>query len=167
MYASQHPYITNAAFLWLWQRLNFTVDSAYKPRHIKTLVRLSRSSGLYPECLVLNGVNIEVHSIASGSFGDIHKGSIGQHTIAVKILKLCSKIDRDSFLKAIWTFLFRNFNWRKYAAICVWSCRVAAIIPCKRAAVLWRLSARSTKTLLGMSVDGPWRFGRLFGLYSW
>jgi len=85
----------------LQARLNFPIDPAYKPRHIKTLVRLSRSSGLYPDCLILNGISIEGDSIASGAFGEVYKARLGQQTIAVKILKLHSKFDTHTLLKVL------------------------------------------------------------------
>jgi hypothetical protein len=65
------------------------------------LVRLSQSFRLYPECLILNGISIEGDSIASGAFGEVYKGRLGQQTIAVKILKLHSKSDTHTLLKVI------------------------------------------------------------------
>jgi hypothetical protein len=81
------------------QRLNFPIDAAYKLRHIETLIRLSRASGLYPECLVLKGINIEGNAVAGGTFGDIYKGHLGDQTIAVKVLRAFTASDRDHLLK--------------------------------------------------------------------
>jgi hypothetical protein len=83
------------------QRLNFPIDAAYKLRHIETLIRLSRASGLYPECLVLKGINIEGNAVAGGTFGDIYKGHLGGQTIAVKVLRAFTASDRDHLLKVV------------------------------------------------------------------
>jgi hypothetical protein len=85
----------------LRQCLNSGVDSEYRPHLIKTLVRLSRLSRLYPECLVLNEIKIEGNSIASGASGDVYKGRIGQQTVAVKMLRIHWMFDRDKLLKVI------------------------------------------------------------------
>jgi hypothetical protein len=85
----------------------------------------------------------------------------------VKILKLHSKSDTHTLLKVIWSFLFGDFDWIRYTAICIWSRRMGTTIPWKCAAVIWCLPAeqgRPTKTLPGMFLDGKWPFGRLFVL---
>ena len=84
-----------------WQRLNFPVDSAYKARHVKALVRLSQSSGLYPECLVLDGINLRGNPVAGGGFGDVWKGDLVGQMIAIKVLKVYDKSDRDKLLKVV------------------------------------------------------------------
>ena len=64
------------------------MDPLHKPRHIKALLRLSRASGLYPECLALKGVKIEAHPVARGSYGDVFKGHLHGRVIAVKALRI-------------------------------------------------------------------------------
>jgi len=83
----------------LQARLNFAVDPAYKPRHVKALIRLSQASGLYPECLVLNGVNLQGNPVAGGAFGDVYKGHIEGQMLAVKVLKVYEMSERDELLK--------------------------------------------------------------------
>lgn len=72
---------------------------AYKSRHVKALIRLSEAAGLFPNCLVLKGIQIESHPVAGGSFGDIYKGRLLDQDIAVKILKVYQKSDMDIILK--------------------------------------------------------------------
>jgi len=74
---------------------------AQKSRFVKALIRLSRASGLYPECLVLSGMKIEGDAVAGGGFGDVYKGSFKGHEIAVKVLKVYQKSDMDKLLKVI------------------------------------------------------------------
>jgi hypothetical protein len=94
-------WVANTSFSWLRQRLNFKIHPKYKFRHLKTLVRLSRSSGLYPECLVLDEINIQGNPIVSGAFGDIYKCYFGPNMVAVKVLKANTTSDRETILKAI------------------------------------------------------------------
>ena len=101
--------------------MSVTIDSAYKSRHIKALIRLSRASGLYPECLVLQGINIEGDAVAGGGFGDVYKGHLQGQEIAIKILRVYQKSDMDKLLKVIHSSLalchyklmvFRNSHLR-------------------------------------------------------
>lgn len=81
--------------------MDFPFDSTYKPRHVKALIALSRAAGLYPECLVLKGIEIEGDAVAGGGFGDIYKGRLGCQEIAIKVLRIYQKSDMDKLLKAI------------------------------------------------------------------
>ena len=74
---------------------------AYKPRHVKTLMRLSRASGLYPECLVLEEMEIEGEAVAGGGFGDVHKGRLRGQVIAVKVLRVYQSSDMLALMKVI------------------------------------------------------------------
>ena len=71
----------------------------YKSRHVKTLMKLSRASGLYPECLILKGVDMEEDPVAQGSYGDVHKGQLQGKKIAVKVLRIYQDSNRDKLLK--------------------------------------------------------------------
>jgi hypothetical protein len=75
------------------------VDPSYKRRHLKTLVKLSRASRLYPECLTLTGVKIGNNPVAAGGFGDIFRGNVRGENIAVKVLRIFKKKDMDDLLK--------------------------------------------------------------------
>jgi len=68
------------------------VDPALKHHHVKALVRLSAANGLYPECLVLEGIEIIGDAIGGGGFADIFKGRLLDQYITVKMLKQHSTI---------------------------------------------------------------------------
>ena len=70
------------------QRLDFPLDPQYKPLHVKLLLKLSKVSGLHPECLDLNGVEVEGHPVDRGSYGDVYKGRLHGQVIAVKALRI-------------------------------------------------------------------------------
>jgi len=65
------------------------------------LLKLSRLSGLYPECLVRDDVQlIGTDPVAAGGFGEVWKGRVpGQELIAVKIMKIYEKSDVEKLLK--------------------------------------------------------------------
>src|SRR5882762_10619485 len=71
------------------QRLDYSMDPAYRPRHVKALLKLSEASGLYPECLVLKGIEVGQQSVAVGGFGDVFKGRLYDRVVAVKALRIC------------------------------------------------------------------------------
>lgn len=72
----------------LYQRLDFYVDPQFKGRHVKALIKLSESSGTFPQCLVLSDVSLEDEPVAGGGFGDVFRGRLRGHEIAVKVLKV-------------------------------------------------------------------------------
>lgn len=71
-----------------------------RSQFVNALVLLSRGSGLYPECLVLRGVQWAGDDpIAAGRFGDVYKGKIrGQH-VAIKKLRIYEKTNISKHLK--------------------------------------------------------------------
>lgn len=81
------------------QRLDIDIHPKYKPRHIKALITLSKQSGLVPDCLILNGVEVEGHAVAAGGFGDVYKGRLKTQEIALKVLKVYQKSDMQKLLK--------------------------------------------------------------------
>jgi hypothetical protein len=62
-------------------------------------MKLSKASGLYPECLVLKCVDMERDPVAVGGYGDVHKGLLQGEQIAVKVLRLYQKADLVKLLK--------------------------------------------------------------------
>ena len=77
------------------------MDPKLKHRHVQALIKLSRASGLYPDCIALNGIELEEDPVAGGGFGEVHKGLFqGQH-IAVKVLRVYQKSDVVKLLKVI------------------------------------------------------------------
>jgi serine/threonine protein kinase len=79
--------------------MDVAVDPALKRRHVKALVRLSAATGLYPECLVLEGIEITGDAVGGGGFADIFKGRLVDQEIAVKVLKVYQKSDIEKLLK--------------------------------------------------------------------
>ena len=56
---------------------------------LKALVRLSEKTGLYPECLVLTGLDkIGEHPVAAGSFGEVWQGMLHEQEVSVKVVKV-------------------------------------------------------------------------------
>jgi len=72
----------------LQARLDFWIHPKYQARHVKILVKLSRTSACYPDCLVLKGINITGDPVAQGGFGDVYKGWLGGQDLAIKVLRV-------------------------------------------------------------------------------
>jgi len=81
------------------------MDPRHKARHVKTLLRLSRSSGLYPECLALKGIEMEAHPVDRGGYGDVYKGVLHGQVIAVKALRIYQTSDIFRLLKVVFEFV--------------------------------------------------------------
>jgi len=77
---------------------------------------MCRASGFYPECLILNGIEIKGDSIAAGSFGEVYKAEIrmarsGQKKdIAIKILKVYQNSDAKKITKS---FVTEAVTWKQ------------------------------------------------------
>ena len=87
------------------------VDLALKRHHVKALIRLSGATGLYPECLVLKGIQIIGDAVGGGGFADIYKGWLWNQEIAVKVLKVYQKSDMEKLLKVLMYVIFINVIW--------------------------------------------------------
>ncbi|KZP04035.1 kinase-like protein [Athelia psychrophila] len=94
----------------LQARLDLYIDPAFKQRHVKALVKLSASSGLFPTCLVLNDVTLEPDPVASGAFGEVYKGALRGHLIAVKMLKMYRSSVVEKILRG---FAREAVTWRQ------------------------------------------------------
>jgi len=94
----------------LQARLDVAVDPACKRRHVKALIRLSGATGLYPECLVLDQIEILGDAVGGGGFADIFKGRLQGQAIAVKVLKVYQKSDIEKLLKE---FSSEAVTWRQ------------------------------------------------------
>jgi hypothetical protein len=72
---------------------------------------LSGATGLYPECLVLEGIDIIGDAVGGGGFADIFKGRLRDEDIAVKVLKVYQKSDIQKLLKVTLKYvIFVNVN---------------------------------------------------------
>ena len=81
--------------------MDVALDPAYKRSHVRALIRLSRETGLYPECLALKGVEIQGDAVGGGGFADIFKGQLEDQKIAVKMLRVYEKSDMHKLLKVM------------------------------------------------------------------
>lgn len=79
--------------------LDSVLDSIHKYRLVKVLIKLSRASGLYPECLFLKGIEVVGNPVAEGGFGDVYKGQLGDQEIAIKMLRVYQRSDMQQLLK--------------------------------------------------------------------
>jgi hypothetical protein len=71
-------------------------------RHTTALLKLCAASGLYPECIVLKGVQLLTRDpIAAGNFGDVWKGVRHGKAIAVKSPHIYRESDMVQLLKVI------------------------------------------------------------------
>ncbi|KIJ97720.1 hypothetical protein K443DRAFT_236688 [Laccaria amethystina LaAM-08-1] len=64
------------------------------------LLRLSRSSELYPECLTITDLERDDYALDSGRFGEIYKGRSRNQAICLKIIKVNRKTEIKRILKA-------------------------------------------------------------------
>ncbi|KAF7976136.1 hypothetical protein HWV62_7433 [Athelia sp. TMB] len=92
------------------QRLDYPVESPFKARHFQALVKLSKRSQRYPECLVLEDMVLPPDPVAGGSFGELYKGSMGKRDVAIKVLRVYQKSDMNRILKA---FAHEAIIWRQ------------------------------------------------------
>lgn len=78
------------------------MDPKLKHRHVQALIKLSKASGLYPECMALKGIELEEDPVAGGGFGEVHKGRLQGKLIAVKVLRVYQRSDIAKLLKVIY-----------------------------------------------------------------
>ena len=110
---------------------------------MSAIVKLSKNSGLYPECLILRGVQkLGQDAVAGGSFGDIWKGDVGGHMIAIKVMRIFGASNIEKVLKVCYFVLCtRGIHLSALLiGIFVRGGLVATTIPSKHFAILWRLS---------------------------
>ncbi|KIM91557.1 hypothetical protein PILCRDRAFT_763184 [Piloderma croceum F 1598] len=70
----------------------------------RALIKLSRTSGLYPECMTLKEIKlVGKTALAAGNFGDIWKGLLGGQEICIKVPRVFQRSDKVKLLKAFST----------------------------------------------------------------
>ena len=74
------------------------------------LLRLSKLSKLYPECLTITDLERDNYVVDSGHFGEIYKGRSRNQAICLKIIKIHRKTQVKHLLKVS---LFGAFKYRK------------------------------------------------------
>lgn len=75
------------------------MQDSLKALYMGAIITLARKSGLYPQCLHLEGVTIATRPVASGTFGDIYKGEVRGHAVAVKVFRPYEDSDITKLLK--------------------------------------------------------------------
>ncbi|KAJ7113567.1 kinase-like domain-containing protein [Mycena epipterygia] len=79
--------------------LDHDISSVIRPFLFKTLLRLSRVSGLHPKCFTLTGLQKLGEQVAAGGFGDIWKGAFCGQNVSVKVMRLFEDSDVKAVLK--------------------------------------------------------------------
>ncbi|KAK7014133.1 Rho guanine nucleotide exchange factor [Paramarasmius palmivorus] len=82
---------------------------------LKAVLRLSRQSNLYPQCLTIRNVEkLGEHAVASGGFAEIWKGGIhseeAQEVVCLKVVRLYQSSDIKKVLK---NFVREAIVWRQ------------------------------------------------------
>jgi len=135
------------------------MHSKYKHSHLNALVKLSRVSGLYPECFVLKTIKIDPNPVAHGGFADIYKGDFLGQEVGIKQLKVYQKSDIEKLLKVMLMYaIFDNVKWVPFPGIVFCSCHLETTVSSQCATILWHLSTtqKPTKGLPCVSLDGKW-----------
>ena len=82
------------------------VDHSQKGPLIIALIKLSKKSGLYPDCLILSHAATRGSDpIERGSFGDVWKGMICGREVAIKGLRVYLRSDAQKLLKVGFCFV--------------------------------------------------------------
>ncbi|KAK7437373.1 Rho guanine nucleotide exchange factor [Stygiomarasmius scandens] len=85
--------------------------STLRSKTLSAMMHLSKKSGLYPNCLVLDNVTkIGEHPVAAGGFGEIWRGLIGGQMACLKVVKVYSNSDVQKLLKE---FFKEAILWRQ------------------------------------------------------
>ena len=79
--------------------MDIDISPEYEHRHMAALIKLSKASGLVPECLVLKGIELDSEPIAGGGFGDVYKGRSRGQEMALKFLKVYQNSDIQKLIK--------------------------------------------------------------------
>ncbi|KAJ6507785.1 kinase-like domain-containing protein [Mycena vitilis] len=102
-------------------------------RLFKALVRLSKESGLHPQCFTLQGL-AQGCLVAGGSFGDVYKGWLEGQYVAVKMMRLFEESDIDTILKEFSreALIWRQFchpNLLPFFGLCYFQQRLCLVSP--------------------------------------
>ena len=79
--------------------MDIDISPEYEHRHMAALIKLSKASGLVPECLILKGIELDSKPIAGGGYGDVYKGRSRGQEMALKALRVYQKSDIQKLLK--------------------------------------------------------------------
>ncbi len=66
---------------------------------IKTIMRLSQNSFLYPHSLLVGNIKRDDIPYMSGSFGDVYRGTFRGQAVGLKVVKIYKKSDLARIFK--------------------------------------------------------------------
>jgi hypothetical protein len=78
-----------------------TLAREHQAMFVIALLRLSLKSALYPSCLILKDVEREPFPCASGTFGDVYKGSVQGSAVCIKMVRVYKKTEIDHALQVL------------------------------------------------------------------
>jgi len=74
-------------------------------------MRLSKNTGLYPDCLVLTDVELlSDYAVASGHFGEVWKAHIKGYNVAIKAVRVYQTSDMKKITKVAFSVLSKFFD---------------------------------------------------------
>ena len=86
-------------------------NSTRRSRLLSALLRLSRKSGFYPECIILKDIVREDDcAVASGHFGEVWKGKFRDQQVCLKVVKIYKQSHVDHLLKVRSSHFLCNNN---------------------------------------------------------
>lgn len=76
------------------------IEECLKHTLLVTLLRLSKKSGLYPQCFTIKDVKCGPFPVAAGHFGEVWKGKLKDVVVCLKILKVYQQSQIKQLVKA-------------------------------------------------------------------
>ncbi|KAF9263061.1 kinase-like protein [Marasmius fiardii PR-910] len=87
------------------------VSTTLRPSIFKLMIRLSRKSGLHPQCLTIRGVEkLGDYPVGGGAFGDVWQGRVGQQLVCLKVIRVFNQSDVQQILK---DYMQEGIVWRQ------------------------------------------------------
>ncbi|KAF9254821.1 kinase-like protein [Marasmius fiardii PR-910] len=87
------------------------VPNNLRPSIFKLMIRLSRKSGLHPQCLTIQGVEkLGNYPVGGGAFGDVWRGKIGEQLVCLKVIRAFNRSDVQHVLK---DYMQEGILWRQ------------------------------------------------------
>ncbi|KAF9255255.1 kinase-like protein [Marasmius fiardii PR-910] len=76
------------------------IPTSLRSSILKMMLRLSKKSGLFPQCLIIeNAEKLGDYAVGGGGFGDVWKGKIGEQVVCLKVVKAYLTSDVQKLLK--------------------------------------------------------------------
>lgn len=77
----------------------YQIEKGLKHSMLVALLRLSKKSGLYPQCFTLKDVKRGPSPVAAGHFGEVWKGELQEKVVCLKIVKAYQKSQITQLVK--------------------------------------------------------------------